>query len=281
MKINYFFLLVTSLLFALVFTFSCSSPGGGGGGGGGGSLYKGCKVNGTDYCTPLPASNAEATCQNLGGVIDKTCTFVNCKINGTCSPVQDADICELSGGQVVSDKECKNGGDSPPSSNGQYCYVASAGCALIGTKSSCNVYSTAECQNTYGGSIKTLDWCKSNVGTSKIYGCDGSDPPPEPEGYCLFSGASTCFITTQSNCNFLGGTFNKNSCPSAPPSSSQYCYYYYEDYEVYYCDLIGTDPHCYVSSTAECQNELGGSIKTHEWCKSNVGTMYTYECEDY
>jgi len=300
MKIRYFLFLAASLMFALVFTFSCSSPSGNGPGGGGkySSLYKGCKVNGV--CTPLPSSTPDTQCQNLGGKIDRTCLFMNCKNNvGICSPVLSADECEGIG-EIVSDQVCTGGGsggssssrggvNNPSSSsvggvsNGQYCYFPideedPATCILIGTNPRCYFSSTAECTRK-GGTLQTLAYCNANANSSDIFGCD--------MGYCSLYGS--CYEKwPQSVCTSEGGTFYENPCPASsssrggvnnPSSSSvggvsngQYCY----DSEYSVCALMGTSASCYISNAAECREE-GGVTQTLAYCNANA--QLTLGCE--
>jgi hypothetical protein len=174
MKIDRSFLLLASFPLTLALIFSCSSDGGGGGGGGGGStpksgLYVGCNIGGS--CQPMPSAEADNTCQAIGGVIDNSCTFVNCKISGgACTPLS-AELCQAASGEVVS--EC--GSPNPPpgggNNNNQYCYDENEeACGIIGTDEWC-VQDAAKCRE-YGGVVHNYSWCVTKVGVSNIFTCE-------------------------------------------------------------------------------------------------------------
>jgi len=245
MGLNHFFLLWASLPFALALIFSCSSDNDNGKDGSTKSgLYTGCKSQG--ICAPVPSVGSDEYCQAMNGVIDNSCTFVNCKKAGACSPALSAEDCQTIGGDVVSDSECGN--NSPG---------ASVNCKIAGV---CTSAPSAEACQTAGGTVVPDSECGNN--------------PSDDIGFCLYMYAANCTPgVRRSTCLAAGGTFNKNSCPTGfDNGSGQYCYYEGG------CLLIGTNSLCLVSNANECTN-YNGVIHTYEWCLDNVEPSDIVGCD--
>jgi hypothetical protein len=197
MRISRFFLLAAIFPLALAFISSCSSDDSNGGGGtGGDNQYCYIEVYGEGVCGLIGTDGCvydAATCKrNYDGVVRTYAQCltsvgdsnidncddeiddvpVNCEFSGgmLCMEVSSAEICQATGGQIVS--EC--GSPNPPSSNNdQYCYFEEYGekeCYIIGTADWC-LENVAECIE-YDGVVKTYAQCLANAGVSNIFSCE-------------------------------------------------------------------------------------------------------------
>ncbi|MDR0517932.1 MAG: hypothetical protein LBH25_12900 [Fibromonadaceae bacterium] len=137
--------------------------------------WTGCKASG--ICTAVNIDKAESECQALGGTLDNSCVFKHCKYAaGTCTPMAEAaqQLCQMGGGTIVDVSQCdyappSNPGGNQLPSDGRYCYDDEGDCTLIGTSSKCLYGSKEECEYFGDGTVKTLQWCQANAGSSN--GC--------------------------------------------------------------------------------------------------------------
>lgn len=243
MKTNCF-LIAASLLFAMVFMFSCSSsddnppPPKGGVINSDNGPYTGCKIMG--ICSPVPSDGADEVCQSTGGTIDNSCVFRHCKIGDICTPMAEATAatCELMSGKLVSASECDNyeyGGSS--SSGGGSSSSGGGGSSSSGG----------------GGS-------SSSAGTSYIGYCDFGYPQSEGSGGCFL-------IEKMSDCNLEWGIFSPTKCGR---TDLTYCLY--------------TDGGCYsvpntTAGKSQCTTDYG-SVKTECPASSLDVAFYCFDAYD-
>jgi len=246
MNIKNVLFLTVNFIFALVFTFSCSTPDDNSGN----------------------SSNQDGQYCYLSYEIEE-CALIGTDAHCYVSSVEE---CTTHDGSIKTLGWCNA---NVGSSNTYGCDKEEEGSCLLGEAGNCyDGYTQSECD--YYGGIFDKNSCSNKPASPST-----DEPPPsstdDTEGYCLLDGICYRGIEKpRAVCNSAGGTFSKSFCPSPSlPGDGQYCYGHYD--EEAYCNLIGTDYSCLFFDTDDC-TEYGGTVKTFDWCDANVGFLNIYGC---